>query len=202
MTSSFVSRSLAAVAALMLPFPAAVLAADKASGTVAAGAAAHNPGQNTPHGNEGQHRGALKHLKIVTLPQSELREALSDQKAVADKLKAMKTIDISKLQIAHVGSATTQSGSGQMSGSSAGTTQSGSSNSPSGGNVTTGTGGLSLNNSQIQYLHNVLANINVSDALNNVTVSLSNVLNNNNISIGQVLGIYLGPGGSVTAITQ
>ncbi|HYW54608.1 MAG TPA: hypothetical protein VE826_11595 [Dongiaceae bacterium] len=167
-------------------------------------------GMNTPHGNQGQHKGMLKRLKIVSLPSTALRFALSHQRATADKLKAMKTIDINKLQIVRLGASsatsagsTTQSGSGQMSGSSAGTTQSGSSNSPSGGSaVNTGTGGTVLNNSQIQYLHNVLANINVSDSLNNVTVSLSNVLNNNNISIGQLIGIYLGPGGNVTAIAK
>ncbi|MDP9105192.1 MAG: hypothetical protein M3N49_04580 [Candidatus Eremiobacteraeota bacterium] len=171
---------------------------------------------NTPHENNGQHKGALKHLKIVSLPASQLRYALSHQRAVADQLKGMKTIDISKLQIVRLSGgttsgtgstsgagSTTQSGSGQMSGSSAGTTQSGSSNSPSGGPaVNTGAGGTVLNNSQIQYLHNVLANINVSDSLNNVTVSLSNVLNNNNISIGQLIGVYLGPGGNVTAIAK
>jgi hypothetical protein len=165
-------------------------------------------------GNRGLHLGQLKH---ITLPTTQLRYALGHQREAADKLKAMKTIPLSKLTIVSLSQGTvsaprttqsgtsgsnTQSGSGQMSGSSAGTTQSGSSNSPSGGSVLTGAGGVSLNNSQIQYLHNVLANVNVSDALNNVTVSLSNVLNNNNISIGQVIGLYIGGGGNVTAITK
>jgi len=160
-------------------------------------------------GNRGLHLGQLKH---GILPKANITYALANQRKVADKLKAMKTIPLSKLNIVSLsGSSTsgstsgsnTQSGSGQMSGSSAGTTQTGSSNSPSGGSVTTGAGGTSLNNSQIQYLHNVLANVNVSDALNNVTVSLSNVLNNNNISIGQVLGVYINSSnGVVTAITK
>jgi hypothetical protein len=68
------------------------------------------------------------------------------------------------------------------------------------------------NNSPIQYLRNVLANINVSNALNNLNVlnnsnvnlnlSLQNVLNNNKISIGQVVGLYIGGGGIITTITK
>ena len=68
------------------------------------------------------------------------------------------------------------------------------------------------NNSPIQYLRDVLANINVSNALNNlnvlngsnvnVNVALSNVLNNNKISIGQVVGLYIGGGGIITTITK
>jgi hypothetical protein len=68
------------------------------------------------------------------------------------------------------------------------------------------------NNSPIQYLRDVLANINVSNALNNlnvlnnsnvnVAVSLQNVLNNNKISIGQVVGLYIGGGGIITTITK
>jgi hypothetical protein len=68
------------------------------------------------------------------------------------------------------------------------------------------------NNSPIQYLRDVLANINVSNALNNLNVlnnsnvnlnvALSNVLNNNKISIGQVVGLYIGGGGIITTITK
>ncbi|HEY4440024.1 MAG TPA: hypothetical protein VGN14_06185 [Candidatus Elarobacter sp.] len=68
------------------------------------------------------------------------------------------------------------------------------------------------NNSPIQYLRDVLANINVSNALNNLNVlnnsnvnlnvALSNVLNNNKISIGQVVGLYIGGGGIITTITS
>jgi hypothetical protein len=66
------------------------------------------------------------------------------------------------------------------------------------------------NNSPIQYLHNVLANINVSNALNNLlnnstvnaNVSLSNVLNNNKIAIGQVVGIYIGGGGIINTVIK
>ena len=55
-------------------------------------------------------------------------------------------------------------------------------------------------------LLNILANINVQNALNNtlngnsVGVTLSNVLNSNNIGIGQVLGVYIGGAGIITTI--
>jgi len=65
-------------------------------------------------------------------------------------------------------------------------------------------------NSPIQYLQDVLANINVSNALNdvlnnstlNLNVSLSDVLNNNKIAIGQVVGVYVGGGGLINTIVK
>jgi len=57
-------------------------------------------------------------------------------------------------------------------------------------------------------LLNIIANINISDALNNalngntVSVSLSNVLNGNKIAIGQVVGLYIGGGGIITTILK
>lgn len=57
-------------------------------------------------------------------------------------------------------------------------------------------------------LLNIIANINISDALNNalngntVAVSLSNVLNGNNIAIGQVVGVYVGGGGIITTLIK
>ena len=67
------------------------------------------------------------------------------------------------------------------------------------------TGGTAAN-----ILQDVLANVNVSDALNNVanntnigvnaTVSLADVLNNVNVGVGQVVGLYIGAGGKVTTI--
>jgi hypothetical protein len=68
------------------------------------------------------------------------------------------------------------------------------------------------NNSPIQYLRDVLANINVSNALNNVSVlnnsnvdvgvSLADVLNGNKISIGQVARIFVDGLGVITTITK
>lgn len=72
--------------------------------------------------------------------------------------------------------------------------------------------GFNGSNSPIQYLRDVLANINVSNALNNlnvlnnstvnVAVSLSDVLNNNKIAIGQVVGVYVGGGGLINTIIK
>ena len=67
-------------------------------------------------------------------------------------------------------------------------------------------------NSPIAYLQYVLANINVSNALNNVSVlnnstvnvgvTLADVLNGNKISIGQVAGIFVNGLGIITTITK
>jgi hypothetical protein len=57
-------------------------------------------------------------------------------------------------------------------------------------------------------LLNIIANINISDALNNalngntVSVSLSNVLNGNKIAIGQVVGVYVGGAGIITTLLK
>jgi hypothetical protein len=77
---------------------------------------------------------------------------------------------------------------------------------------TTGLPGTNGNNSPIAYLQYVLANINVSNALNNVNVlnnsnvnvgvSLQDVLNGNKISIGQVAGIFVNGLGIITTITK
>ncbi len=57
-------------------------------------------------------------------------------------------------------------------------------------------------------LLNIIANINISDALNNalngntVNLSLSNVLNGNKIAIGQVVGVYVGGAGIITTLLK
>jgi hypothetical protein len=76
----------------------------------------------------------------------------------------------------------------------------------------TGLPGTNGSNSPIAYLQYVLANINVSNALNNVNVlnnsnvnvgvSLQDVLNGNKISIGQVAGIFVNGLGVITTITK
>jgi hypothetical protein len=77
---------------------------------------------------------------------------------------------------------------------------------------TSGLPGTNGSNSPIAYLQYVLANINVSNALNNVNVlnnstvnvgvSLQDVLNGNKISIGQVAGIFVNSLGIITTITK
>lgn len=57
-------------------------------------------------------------------------------------------------------------------------------------------------------LLNIIANINISDALNNalngntVNLSLSNVLNGNKIAIGQVVGVYVGGADIITTLLR
>jgi hypothetical protein len=64
----------------------------------------------------------------------------------------------------------------------------------------------SLAQTSTNPLLDILANVNIQNALNNtlngnnVAVSLSNVLNSNNIAIGQVLGVYVGGAGIITTI--
>jgi hypothetical protein len=77
---------------------------------------------------------------------------------------------------------------------------------------TSGLPGTNGSNSPIAYLQYVLANINVSNALNNVNVlnnsnvnvgvSLQDVLNGNKISIGSVAGIFVNSLGIITTITK
>ncbi len=77
---------------------------------------------------------------------------------------------------------------------------------------TGGLPGTNGSNSPIAYLQYVLANINVSNALNNVNVlnnstvnvgvTLQDVLNGNKISIGQVAGIFVNGLGIITTITK
>ncbi len=58
--------------------------------------------------------------------------------------------------------------------------------------------------SPIQYLRDVLADITVSNALENSNrnVALQNVLYDNKIPIGQVVGLYVGGGGIITTISK
>ena len=77
---------------------------------------------------------------------------------------------------------------------------------------TSGLPGTNGSNSPIAYLQYVLANINVSNALNNVNVlnnstvnvgvTLQDVLNGNKISIGSVAGIFVNSLGIITTITK
>jgi hypothetical protein len=64
--------------------------------------------------------------------------------------------------------------------------------------------GTNGSNPPMQHLRDVLANVDVSNALENshVNVALPNVLSANKISIGQVVGVYVGSGGIITTITK
>lgn len=121
---------------------------------------------------------------------SEIHFAMTHVRQEADRLKKMHTISFSKLRIVRVsGLHTSQAESLQFVAQTTLPSSNGS-------------------NSPIQYLQNVLANINVSNALNNtlnnatvnVVVPLTDVLNNDNIAIGQVVGVYVNSAGLVYTI--
>ena len=157
---------------------------------------------------------AAKHIKKIasgSLTRSQVLYGLTHQVAAAKQLVKMKTIDFTKLRVyklptslqsmVKLSDANQQAIVTAMLGTGTLVAQ-----------TTPALPSSNGNNSPIQYLRDVLANINVSNALNNlnvlngsnvnVNVALSNVLNNNKISIGQVVGLYIGGGGIITTITK
>jgi|GEM_PF-2776265 len=155
--------------------------------------------------------GKVKTIKSGTLTRSQAVYGLTHQVQAAKQLLKMKTINFDNLRVyklpttlksvLKVGDADTQAIALAMLGNGIQVAQ-----------TTPNLPATNGNNSPIQYLRDVLANINVSNALNNlnvlnnsnvnVNVALSNVLNNNKISIGQVVGLYIGGGGIITTITN
>ena len=153
----------------------------------------------------------IKPLKTASLSRAQLLYGLTHQVQAAKQLAQMKTINFDNLRVykiptnlqsvLKVSDADTQAIALAVIGNGVPVAQ-----------ASPGLPASNGNNSPIQYLHNVLANINVSNALNNlnvlnnsnvnVNVALSNVLNNNKISIGQVVGLYIGGGGIITTITK
>jgi hypothetical protein len=187
------------------PEPAAS-PASSGSGSSGSGAAPNGNG-----GPSGHAAGKIKSIKSGTLSFAQVSYALTHPLQEANQLKKMKKIDFDKLRVyklpsslkgaLKVSAADTQAAALAVLGPGVQIAQT----TP---NLPTTNG----NNSPIQYLRDVLANINVSNALNNlnvlnnsnvnVDVALSNVLNNNKISIGQVVGLYIGGGGIITTITK
>jgi hypothetical protein len=165
-------------------------------------------GNGNANGNNGKHKGQIKKIKTVQLSRSQVQYGLTHLPQQVVKLRTMKKIKFSQLGLyrltaadksaLHVSDAAFNAIADALYGGPAlyaSTTM-----------IAQSTGNSTANN----LLHNVLANINVSDALNNVlnnstvdvtaNVSLQDVLNNVNVGIGQVVGIYIGTGGSVTTI--
>ncbi len=171
--------------------------------------AAHASG--APSGNGGTTDGKIKQIKAGTLTRSQTVYGLTHQVQAAKQLLKMKTVNFDNLRVyklptslksvLKVSDADTQAIALAMLGSGIQVAQ-----------TTPAMPSSNGNNSPIQYLRDVLANINVSNALNNLNVlnnsnvnlnvALSNVLNNNKISIGQVVGLYIGGGGIITTITK
>ncbi|HEY6235455.1 MAG TPA: hypothetical protein VIW69_10170 [Candidatus Elarobacter sp.] len=162
----------------------------------------------TPSANGG---GKLKQIKSGSLSRSQVVYGLTHQVQAAKQLLKMKTVNFDNLRVykvpttlksmLKVSDADQQAIALAILGNGIQVAQ-----------TTPALPGSNGNNSPIQYLRDVLANINVSNALNNlnvlngsnvnVNVALSNVLNNNKISIGQVVGLYIGGGGIITTITK
>jgi hypothetical protein len=160
--------------------------------------------------NNGNHLGQVKQIKRGSLSLSQVKYGLTHPLQEAKQLKSMKTVSFDNLRVyklpttlksvLKVSDADTQLAVLAVLGNGVQVAQ------------TTGLPATNGNNSPIQYLRDVLANINVSNALNNlnvlnnsnlnVNVALQNVLNNNKISIGQVVGLYIGGGGIITTITN
>jgi hypothetical protein len=180
---------------------------DKGTG----GSRSTGTGNGNNNGNNGKHLGQIKKLKTGTLTRSQVLYGLTHQLQAAKQIAKMKTINFDNLRVYKLPSsmksmvklsdADRQAITLALLGRGIQVAQTDPSLPSSNGS-----------NSPIQYLRNVLANINVSNALNNlnvlnnsnvnVNVALSNVLNNNKISIGQVVGLYIGGGGIITTITS
>jgi hypothetical protein len=161
-------------------------------------------GGGSAKGNNGKHLGQIKKLQSGSLSTSDLRYALTHPTVEIGKVRKMKSISFDKLRVYRLSSAlkTMLKVSDMnddlpflaMLSPSVEVAQTNGSNSP------------------IADLQYVLANINVSNALNNVSVlnnsnvnvgvTLADVLNANKISIGQVAGIFVNGLGVITTITK
>jgi len=165
----------------------------------------------TPTGGSGVGNGKIKQIKTGSLSRSQVLYGVTHQVQAAKQLLKMKTVNFDNLRVyklptslksmVKVSDADQQAIVMAMLGNGIQVAQ-----------TTPALPSSNGNNSPIQYLRDVLANINVSNALNNLNVlngsnvnlnvALSNVLNNNKISIGQVVGLYIGGGGIITTITK
>ena len=162
------------------------------SATASPAAPSHTAAPKRSHGKSAINRfkGKLKKLVSTRLSMGMIHFAMTHQRQEADKLRKMKTIPFSKLRIVRVsGLHVSQAESLEFVAQTTLPSSNGS-------------------NSPIQYLQYVLANINVSNALNNtlnnstvnVLVPLTDVLNNDNLALGQVVGVYVNSAGLVYTI--
>jgi len=161
-------------------------------------------GSGTSSGNKGKHLGQIKHIPNGSLSVSDLRYALTHPLQEANKVRGMKKVSFDKLRVYRLSSSLkTMLKVGAIDRDTAILAE------LSPAYEVAQTNG---SNSPIAYLQYVLANINVSNALNNVSVlnnsnvnvgvTLQDVLNDNKISIGQVAGIFVNGLGIITTITK
>ncbi|MEA2786857.1 MAG: hypothetical protein QOF71_2961 [Candidatus Eremiobacteraeota bacterium] len=169
-----------------------------------------NPSGGTAPTNNGKHLGQIKQIPNGAMSTTDLRYALTHPLQEANKVRQMKKISFDKLRVYRlssglksmlkIGDANADIPVLAVLGPGTLIAQ------------TSGLPGTNGSNSPIAYLQYVLANINVSNALNNVNVlnnstvnvgvSLQDVLNGNKISIGQVAGIFVNGLGIITTITK
>jgi hypothetical protein len=152
-----------------------------------------------------------KHIPNGSLSTSDLRYGLTHPLQEANKVRKMKTISFDKLRVYRLSSGLKS----LLKVGDAGSEIPALAVLGPGTLIAQTTGplpGTNGSNSPIAYLQYVLANINVSNALNNVSVlnnsnvsvgvTLKDVLNGNKISIGQVAGIFVNGLGVITTITK
>ncbi len=181
------------------------------SGSSPAPAGSAAPKTDGNGGPSGHATAQFKQIKSGSLGFTQVRYALTHPIQEAKQLKSMKTVSFDNLRVYRLPSSL----KGVLKVSDADTRALALAILGPGVQVAQTTPALPTsngNNSPIQYLRDVLANINVSNALNNlsalnnsnvnVNLSLKNVLNNNKISIGQVVGLYIGGAGVITTITK
>ena len=170
------------------------------------------PAATTPHPTAAPKSAAARSYKKIpngSMSFTDLRYALTHPLQEANKVRKMKTISFDKLRVYRlssglksmlkVGDANADIPALAVLGPGVEVAQ-------------VGLPGSNGSNSPIAYLQYVLANINVSNALNNVNVlnnsniginvALKDVLNGNKISIGQVAGIFVNGLGIITTITK
>jgi hypothetical protein len=167
-----------------------------------------NPNGGTAPAGNGKHLGQIKKIPNGSLSTTDLRYALTHPLQEANKLRKVKSVSFDKLRVYRL-----SSGLKSM-------LKVGDANADIPVLAVLGPGTLIAqttpatngNNSPIAVLQYVLANINVSNALNNVNVlnnsnvnvgvTLQDVLNGNKISIGSVAGIFVNSLGIITTITK
>jgi hypothetical protein len=144
----------------------------------------------------------VKTLKNGSLTRAQVIYALTHQAQEAKQVATLKTVDFTRLRVYrlptslktmfHVSDAEAEALVVAMLGEGVQVAQ-----------TTPAVPGTSGSTAPMQYLRDVLADVNVTNALvnANVNVALPNVLSGNKISIGQVVGIYIG-GGIITTITK
>jgi hypothetical protein len=145
----------------------------------------------------------VKALTNGSLTRAQVVYALTHQAQEAKQVAKLKTVDFNRLRVYrlptslktmfHVSDAESEALVVAMLGEGVQVAQ-----------TTPAVPGTNGGNAPMQHLRDVLANIEVSNALedSHVNVALPNVLSGNKISIGQVVGVYIGGGGIITTITK